>query len=45
MSDSSCVEQDFPDSKTASDHMPQMHLGLDWSVLIRQLWLIEAEEP
>lgn len=45
MSDISCVEQDFPDSKIASDHVPQKHPGHDCSVLIRQLWLIEAEEP
>ena len=36
MSDVSCVEQDFPDSKIASNHMPQMWLGLDCSFLIRQ---------
>ena len=44
MSDISCVEQDFRDSKIASDHVPQKHLGLDCSVLMRQLWLIKAEE-
>lgn len=45
MSDISYVEQDFPDSKIASDHVPQKHPGHDCSVLIRQPWLIEAEEP